>query len=120
MIEPDVGACPPPEAATESIADKRSGCPVSDQVRVFAESRRRDVFGTLCFGGYDATKKAREAWLSDEDSREGGVAAVHRMLEKERTAVAAIERALAAIELKRGAAAARLKKLGIATAKPKY
>lgn len=37
-----------------------------------------------------------KAWLSDESKREAGVAAIRRMLEKEKVAIAEIERALAA------------------------
>ena len=51
-------------------------------------------------GDYDATKKPREAWLADEKNREAGAAAIRKMLEKERTAIAAIEKALATVEQK--------------------
>ncbi|MFH0965049.1 MAG: M56 family metallopeptidase [Planctomycetota bacterium] len=45
---------------------------------------------------YDGNDAPRDAWLSDEGQRSAGVAAIRDMLPKERAAVAAIEKALAA------------------------
>jgi len=46
---------------------------------------------------FDGNDEPREAWLSDESKREAGVKAIRQMLEKDRAAVAAIQKALAAM-----------------------
>jgi len=45
---------------------------------------------------FDGNDEPRKAWLSDESKREAGVKAIDQMLEKDRAAVAAIQKALAA------------------------
>lgn len=44
---------------------------------------------------FDGNDGPRKAWLSSETEREAGVAAINRMLEKEKTAILEIEKALA-------------------------